>query len=982
MDVAELLDPVLTNGIRVANYFNGRVLTAEDLRAEQAASRAQLRLLGRAVGSGVAQGLEVALDSAAGAAPALSIAPGLAVTPAGDVVSLGVPLRLRLARSATAASAEAGLFAPCHPAEVSVGLTSPGLYVLLVQPAAGLSRERAPATGLKQGGVAGDCQSRYLQEGVRFRLADLDAGAAEGATGPGRQLAELHAAVVARQASIAGLAGSARTAAQLALGREISRLRNLAAHLCFGTDEAERFAETPFPGAGGGARWLAYGALDRMREQGRLAACEVPLALLYWTRRDVEFVDMWAVRRRLVPHPPAEDWPPLTGARRAAEAEAAFLQFQAHLAALERLSPRPDAIRARDYLRYLPSAGCVPLGTDLLRLATFFHGLDVERDALDPAQLRRVFHDAWFVEPIDLDAAEPPVLRLLEAPVGWRSRYIVFTREPRGAAPGAPPPPGPTPARTGGLDVEVSLVRLAALVEEERRGAERPGGRKAGEAHVLRVLDRGGALLERDDGNSQDVLRALLKELQLSVWAEDATGAKHVATPFVRKQVGGLLGARIEEVLVPEFRLRSLQPGRYTVHARAEGFLDASRTVDVREDVGRVRLELVPRRRSPGGLARPGRTAPGRWIEPRWYDRIGVIDHEVRWPWPPDRGWADVDPLWDPPPEVREWMHEWAGWLQSARPDAPIDPGGIGLVRNADVLPGEVADEPYAYLVFGEDGAYVPLVLVPTDVALDARVGIDRAAPPGIDARRDADRLAQHGLEDVDLLAAGWTGLVRDALGVSEGVAQSVIESSRDTARSLRGERQLEQMSGVDAEVAGALRAAGFNSLADVANSSTEALGRALAGRGVAGAAVARLLDDARRAVPGTWSLDAETLGLAEPERAALAELGVRTQGELRERAAEPPVRDVLGLSPEAAAGLAERIGAAHAEVAAGRVGEQPVTRVEGVDRAAAAGLARGGFATAGALAGADVEVLARSLGGDAQRAAQLQDAARRMLRR
>ena len=49
-----------SGGIRSVNFFNGRLLTGEDLSREQDANELARLRLGRAVGSGVAYGLEVA----------------------------------------------------------------------------------------------------------------------------------------------------------------------------------------------------------------------------------------------------------------------------------------------------------------------------------------------------------------------------------------------------------------------------------------------------------------------------------------------------------------------------------------------------------------------------------------------------------------------------------------------------------------------------------------------------------------------------------------------------------------------------------------------------------------------------------------------------------------------------------------------------------------------------------------------------------
>ena len=56
---ANLLTPILNTDIRNTHFFNGRVLTAEDLSQEQEANRRQHWLLGQALGEGVVHGLEV-----------------------------------------------------------------------------------------------------------------------------------------------------------------------------------------------------------------------------------------------------------------------------------------------------------------------------------------------------------------------------------------------------------------------------------------------------------------------------------------------------------------------------------------------------------------------------------------------------------------------------------------------------------------------------------------------------------------------------------------------------------------------------------------------------------------------------------------------------------------------------------------------------------------------------------------------------------
>ena len=89
MSYTELLEPILKGGVRSVNFFNGRLLSAEDLKQEQEANREGRSRLGQAVGHGVAYGLDVALSAANTAAThVVTVAPGLAVNREGRALKL------------------------------------------------------------------------------------------------------------------------------------------------------------------------------------------------------------------------------------------------------------------------------------------------------------------------------------------------------------------------------------------------------------------------------------------------------------------------------------------------------------------------------------------------------------------------------------------------------------------------------------------------------------------------------------------------------------------------------------------------------------------------------------------------------------------------------------------------------------------------------------------------------------------------------
>src|SRR5215467_15864430 len=85
---SNLLTPILNDRTRSVNFFNGRLLTGEDLTAEQQANRVAHSLLGQSIGPGVAYGLEVSESTVSSTkkAPVLAITRGLAINPNGALL--------------------------------------------------------------------------------------------------------------------------------------------------------------------------------------------------------------------------------------------------------------------------------------------------------------------------------------------------------------------------------------------------------------------------------------------------------------------------------------------------------------------------------------------------------------------------------------------------------------------------------------------------------------------------------------------------------------------------------------------------------------------------------------------------------------------------------------------------------------------------------------------------------------------------------
>jgi len=770
-----LLEPVLDAQDRYPHFFNGRILTAADLRDARDAQRRDTARLGSAVGTGVVSGFEVVIDFAgtAGDPPRLTLFGGLAVNGCGQSLKLARErLTLSLGDPATPAPKDAGLFADCGQGTPSTAGVSASLSILVVYPTSAFAAEKAPLRGQPGDGAGTGCGARYALSGVAFReiaLPVASAGSLGALTQPIASLLEF----------------SSPDAKQLAT------LRNLLAHACFALDDPAA-ADDPWlrlPATPARAN-DAHGLLDLLRDSGDLSDCDVPLALIHRTGASVGFIDMWSVRRRLTTPFAGEPWPGLLADRRASESEAALLQFQEQLEAL-RLPPYvPGNVKAKEHFRFLPAAGLLPVGgTDGFSLDTFFSDLTRRDEDVDPAFLRLLFEQSRYLDPVDLDPANDngtSAFRLLR-PRGINA-YRVFVRDEWRPAttPSTPSTPTTTPDEakptTGSLRIVLRLdaKAIAALLKKYKVTA----------------------------GQTQLPADALTIEVRDS--------AKHSYAP-ARRQDKGISGTAGKNAVdfangSAEFFCDDLSPDTYTVTVKGPVIASASQSKAVRADA-ETRFEFtLTARQTPSGPVKPGtrpsRDIPGKWIKQRPIERLWLMDRFLAWPWPPEPEWDKHEWVADPSPEgFRDWTALWSEVLQVEYPDAPIDAGQAHIIFDPAYEPGATSIDPYAYIVFGDSGAYAPLIATTADHDLAGAVGAGRAGVPGIDAEASS-RLAAQGFDRVDILANAWVGGVADALGASRGVATALVSSARLRSEALKGSAL--QIAGIDAKAAEAFDKAGI----------------------------------------------------------------------------------------------------------------------------------------------------------------------------
>ena len=838
MSTVNLLQPLLDGGLQRNNFFNGRLLSAEDLRTEQDASRAQQRALARASGDGVAWGLDVTLLPGSAGAPRVRVGAGLAFNRLGDLLQLPAEADLALVPDSTVVAVSAGLFAACEQPRASASLSGAGAYLLVISPVSGYSGSATVADPNSTGLGRGACGARYSVEGLRFRLVAIDTAAAASlvpaAIDPGgAQQAALRATL---QALLAASGGAAR-----------ERLRNVLAHACYGSVSLVNAFSDPLRQAGQQPVWRSWGTPDALRERGDLSDCDVPLALVVLDSTDLRLLDVWAVRRKLVGEAAVNTWRSAAGPRRMAEGEAAFLQFQAQLEGLRApggVAPGAAGatLAASVCLDILPAAGWLPEGPGGFAWRAFLgpHAPPDETPA-DAALLRGLIERSWADDPVVLATQPRAALRVWRVP---GQAFVVFSRSPA-----AELRLTLSPAPGAGQSVSTQLTPVAgAVVSTQRHSAGRialaglaPGsgavitlqapdfqppapitadlvaGRITELAVVLQPLPDGSILVAAYDQASKQSIARLLKGVE-------ASGA-------VRRHGDYQPGT-------DRWLIRNLPAGLYTITGSAGGYNPAVRTlvgptvpntvtstellfsqvIDTLEQpplcvalAGIKALKLAGLRlcmvlpaiafdegyyiaQQPTRLAKSrapavafGAAYRGKAGKPAQAglrviagDDVLVFDAEP---------WRNMVALDEGDKGLRAWLLAWRDWFAKAFQDGAIakaDPQVfIDRAYKRPAANTLIRETPPAYAVFGRFG--VPLMIRPADGVTRAPVDIAKAL--AYVPRQVRDGLLAIGFDTIDDIAWGWQDLIIDATGDPPNDARLLINESQLQVAKINNER-------------------------------------------------------------------------------------------------------------------------------------------------------------------------------------------------
>ena len=923
------------DSIQNPHFFNGRILTATDLRDEQTAGLKRSRYLGQAIGEGIAYGLTVAAD---GSNPTLRVTSGLAIDRRGDGLYLGEDITLELVAT-TAASLSLSPFAPCEPkaATTLTGVVSTGYYLLVITCAARYSTAMAPNSSL--GGDKPGCTHRYAEVGVQFALIALT-----------------------NDDFVTPIAPTAPNS------------RSRLAHVCLGTDQWLANLTQPL------TQPAQYGLADALRVNGKLSDCDVPLAVLHWQGSALSFVDMWAVRRPTGSdlHPLIyasvqanwsipEAFAPFLSRRREVEMAAFWLQFQNHLEDIrQNTSISPSQLVAATYFDYLPAAGYLPIQSSLASASdrafdpTIFLGGTIPLQTIPPHQLRSLFHDSLYSEPIrpgfeaiDLylvERAEPSAPYRLFA----RRSPVTLTAAPT-PTPTPTPTPEPKPIATGDLYVTV-------LSEQ---GNTVPGS----QIQRVQATSRSGQVYIAQGRTTSGIQNNKFRETRFQLFqatAKSNTQAKY--SNFTTNSTTANLANFEKLVAVSKnplvYVFDDLPVGTYNVQAIPSEVLTYGVASEVQVSANIDNFASVTIRRfkikvpDKVGIKVKDFITPNNilideiLINPPWRDRYPNWQQDLNF------NPGDIDPApeqwtrFDDPTMGIALEETLAGIDQPGL----VTEGGALYIRNG-YNPSQISDTVTAF-VQTPDGSRFPAVAIAADNALSKSASVDRSEILDFD-RATTTQLDRAGLGRIEALASAPTKLVSSILGQSESYSQSLIADTQTTLQADFRNGYL-GYAGITKAQSDTLKER-FGTAANLANVSSNALARILGNTSYSN----RFLADVRNTLTSsTYSLD--SLGISPQGRSALAGFGVTTNSglltEVRREGGRDRLRNALNV-PDAT--LDRYLDSAALNLAVGTLNAAPnqsIGTLAGIPDEVKANLANAGIASVKELANANPDALAAVL--------------------
>ena len=994
MTAVELLEPILGGGVERNNFFNGRLLSAEDLRAEQDANRAQRGFLARAMGDGVAWGLSVSHVSVK--PPRVIVSRGVALNRRGDILRLAADVEVTLVAEKRIAETTAGLFATCDSTVATESVAADGAYVLVASPTSGyrgtalVSDPNATEVG------RGVCGARFTVEGIRFKLVPIRFAELDGI---GAKIAQRIPSLLPPDNAV-----------------KKERLRNLLAHACFGTDALNRYFTDRDEPVGETGRLAGWGALDAMRYLRHLTDCDVPLGIVVLKETiGLSLLDVWSVRRKLMDATAIDTWRAVAGPRRVAEGEAAFLQFQAQLDVVKNLNPSATpSIDAKTYFDFLPAGGWLPTGAGGFTWRTFL-GAHAPPDVtpVDASLLRGILERSWLDESFATDTNPPVPLRVYQAP---NESFVVYARSAHGNMRVLLSPP-PTPNQA--IDVIATGKSGVVTRASARSGSTAPIVDLLPGLHTVSVSASGYVPSTSGEvsvvgGRTVDVSVSmnLLPHGSILVSGVDTKGAK-VAMASVVATGGGhtRTGAFVS---TGTFRITDLPPAIYTVKGVAAGYKEATSALIGPVERGtektavltfepsavapktkpaqcvmvakvkspaleRVRLcmmlaatefeedyyygETLRAEKGAGSQTAFGvRQRAETWLK-AGSDRYASHTGQIVYTKPPWDRMVRLDP---DDLTVNNWLADWAVWLASelgdeaiakSKPVVKLDPKYI-----VPKTTKEVPHTPPAYAVFGNFG--VPLAIQPEHGITPVRVHIDEKILPG-HPKGFYERLCEMTLCYIDDLAWLWDEMMMDITRDPPVLAREIIINAVKRVQEIIGERTY--LSGVDKTLSDALKAAGFGTNVALANANLEKLTKIVGDR----AAALRLILQARELVQReSWSLD--SMKLTPDQLRSLEDRGITSSGQFADYAATDAGRKdletALGIAgtPNAKTVVAEIANEGLAGMVAGSVadgGLLSVSQLTKVTSLMAPKLAAAGLGTIEALARATKEQVMAATG-------------------